>query len=75
MGSGGLWSGLVFGCRVVSTRVARSSRPGSTGLEVVKLVEPSCERQRAGRVETMVRMVERAVRGYIGCYRLFSEEL
>ena len=65
--SGGLWSGLVFGCRVVSTRVARSSRPGSTGLEVVKLVEPSCERQRAGRVETMVRMVERAVRGYIGC--------
>ena len=56
------WVEYVVRLPVVSTRVARSSRPGSTGLEVVKLVEPSCERQRAGRVETMVRMVERAVR-------------
>ena len=53
--SGILWSGLLFGCRVVSTRVARSSRPGSTSLEVVKLVEPTCD-EGAGRVETMVRV-------------------
>ncbi|AFN46238.1 hypothetical protein HMPREF9154_2633 [Arachnia propionica F0230a] len=58
----GLVVGFVVRLSGVSTRVARFSRPGSTGLEVVKLVEPTCERQRAGRVETMVRMVERAVR-------------
>ena len=40
---------------MVSTRVARSSRPGSTNLEVVKLVEPTCD-EGAGRVETMVRV-------------------
>ena len=51
---GDLGLGLTSGCGVVSTWVARSSRPGSTGLEVVKLVEPACERQRVGRVETMV---------------------
>ena len=39
---------------VVSTRTAPSSRSGSTGLWGWKLVEPACERQRAGRVETMV---------------------
>ena len=39
---GGLGSGLFFGCRVVSTRAARSSLPGSTSFEVVKLVEPAC---------------------------------
>ena len=53
--SGILWSGLLVGCRVVSTRVACSSRPGSTSLEVVKLVEPTCD-EGAGRVETMVRV-------------------
>ena len=41
--------------QMVSTRVARSSRPGSTSLEVVKLVEPTCD-EGAGRVETMVRV-------------------
>ena len=30
----GVWgSGLIFGCRVVSTRAARPSRPGSTGFK------------------------------------------
>ena len=53
--SGILWSGLLVGCRVVSTRVACSLRPGSTGLGVVKLVEPTCD-EGAGRVETMVRV-------------------
>ena len=48
---------MLFGCRVVSTRAARSSRPGSTGLFFPKLVEPVCERQRVGRVETVVRVV------------------
>ena len=37
---GGLGSGLFFGCRVVSTRAARSSLPGSTGFRGGKLVEP-----------------------------------
>ena len=39
---------------VVSARGAPSLRSGSTGLEVAKLVEPTCEWQRAGRVETGV---------------------
>ena len=34
--------GSVFRLRVVSTRAARSSLPGSTSFEVVKLVEPAC---------------------------------
>ena len=42
---------------MVSTRVARSSRPGSTSLWEWKLVEPTCERQRVGRVETGVSVV------------------
>jgi len=61
---GGEWLGLLFGCGVVSTRVARSSRLGSTGFGRGvrapvqpawgwKLVEPTCERQRVGRVETI----------------------
>ena len=40
-----------FSQQMVSTRIARSSRPGSTSLEVVKLVEPTCD-EGAGRVET-----------------------
>ena len=46
--------GLLFGFRVVLTRAARSSRPGSTGLFFPKLVESIRERQRVGRVETVV---------------------
>ena len=38
---------------MVSIRVACSSRPGSTNLGVVKLVEPTCD-EGAGRVETVV---------------------
>ena len=37
-----LGGGSVFRLRVVSTRAARSSLPGSTSFEVVKLVEPAC---------------------------------
>ena len=42
---GDLGSGVLAGCQVVSTRVARSSRPGSTGFEGWELVELACERQ------------------------------
>ena len=44
--------GFVFRVPVVSTRAAPSSRPGSTSFNEAKLVEPACERQRVGRVET-----------------------
>ena len=44
--------GFVFRVPVVSTRAAPSSRPGSTSFNETKLVEPACERQRVGRVET-----------------------
>ena len=54
--SGGSGVGCVVRVPGVSTRAARSSRPGSTGLFFPKLVEPVCERQRVGRVETMVRV-------------------
>ena len=50
--------GSVFRLRVVSTRVARSSLPGSTGFRGGKLVEHPHERQRAGRVDTILRVQE-----------------
>ena len=60
--------GLFVGCWVVSTRVVRSSRPGSTGLEVVKLVEPACD-EGAGRVETVVRVSKVLGLGlFVGCW-------
>ena len=63
-----LGSGLFVGCQVVSTRVVRSSRPGSTGLEVVKLVEPACD-EGAGRVETVVRVSKVLGLGlFVGCW-------
>ena len=60
--------GLFVGCWVVSTRVVRSSRPGSTGLEVVKLVELACD-EGAGRVETVVRVSKVLGLGlFVGCW-------
>jgi len=59
--SGELGLGLLAGRGVVSARAAPSSRPGSTGFGGGKVVEPACERQRVGRVETSWRAVGRLV--------------
>ena len=48
---------MLFGCRGFRLGLLVPRGPAQPALSFLKLVEPTCERQRVGRVETVVRVV------------------